>query len=108
VPLRLITFAGFVMFTSTLGLAAWVLWVRVLTDRAVPGWASTVLPLYFLGGIQLLCLGIVGEYLAKIYVEVKRRPRYLIEKLAGHTGTSDVAASGGAFLGEADPASRTP
>ena len=49
----------------------------------MPGWASTVLPIYFLGGIQILCLGVLGEYVGKIYVETKRRPRYLIDCHAG-------------------------
>ena len=61
----------------------WALWVSLFTERAVPGWASTVLPIYFLGGIQLLCIGIIGEYLAKMYMETKERPRYLIERTAG-------------------------
>jgi hypothetical protein len=47
---------------------------------AIPGWASSVLPLYFLGGIQLLGIGILGEYTSKIYLETKRRPRFIIEK----------------------------
>jgi hypothetical protein len=46
----------------------------------IPGWASSVVPIYFLGGIQLLSIGILGEYVAKIYMETKRRPRYFIEK----------------------------
>jgi len=86
VPLRVITCTGFAVFALTIALTAWVLWVRIFTDRAVPGWASTVLPLYFVGGIQLLCLGIMGEYLGKVYSEVKARPRYLIERLAGRIG----------------------
>ena len=49
----------------------------------MPGWASTVVPFYFLGGVQLLCIGIIGEYLAKIYIEIKGRPRYHVEKLVG-------------------------
>jgi hypothetical protein len=49
-------------------------------DAAVPGWASTVVPMYFLGGVQLISLGILGEYVAKLYIEAKRRPRYIIEK----------------------------
>jgi len=58
----------------------------LFTEVAIPGWASTVLPIYFLGGIQLLCLGIIGEYLAKIYTETKRRPRYVIEKTTSRDG----------------------
>lgn len=82
-PLRIITVVGFAVFAFTLLMALWILWVRFFSERAVPGWASTVLPLYFIGGVQILCLGIVGEYLGKIYQEVKRRPRYIIESYAG-------------------------
>ncbi len=59
----------------------WALWVRLFTDQLVPGWASTVVPIYFLGGVQLLCIGVIGEYLAKIYLEVKARPRFVIERV---------------------------
>lgn len=81
VPLRLITFIGFVVFLLTILVSFWVLYVRFLTTDAIPGWASTVLPIYFVSGIQILCIGIIGEYLGKIYTEVKERPRYIIEKL---------------------------
>jgi len=81
VPLRLITFTGFIVFALSSMMVAWTLWVRLFTDQAVPGWASTILPIYFLGGLQILCIGIIGEYLGKIYQEVKARPRYIIEKV---------------------------
>lgn len=81
VPLRMITATGFVVFVMTMGLSVWSLWVALGTDKAVPGWASTLIPLLFVGGVQILCLGIIGEYLGKIYTETKRRPRYLIEKM---------------------------
>lgn len=75
-PLRYITLAGFIVFIISCVLSVWVLTV-VLLDRTVPGWASTVLPIYFIGGVQLLSIGILGEYLSKIYKEVKARPRYI-------------------------------
>jgi polyisoprenyl-phosphate glycosyltransferase len=81
VPLRLISFLGFAVFFGTVVVSLWILWVRLFTDQAVPGWASTVLPLYLIGGVQILCIGIIGEYLGKIYSEVKSRPRYVIEKI---------------------------
>jgi polyisoprenyl-phosphate glycosyltransferase len=80
-PLRLITVLGFVLCLCCLGLAGWAVAVRLLSAHAVPGWASTILPIYFLGGVQLFCVGVIGEYIGKLYVEAKRRPRYLIEKL---------------------------
>ncbi len=62
-------------------MTGWVFWIKLFTSRAVPGWASSVIPIYFLGGIQLLCLGVMGEYLAKGYVETKRRPRFLLSEI---------------------------
>ena len=86
VPLRLIAAGGAALFVLSSIVAVWVVGVRLFTDHAVPGWASTTLPIYALGGVQLLCLGVVGEYVAKVYMEVKRRPRYLIERVAGDVG----------------------
>jgi polyisoprenyl-phosphate glycosyltransferase len=81
VPLKLITLLGSVVAAASFLIAVWALWVRTFNPAAVPGWASTVIPLYFLGGIQLLCTGIIGQYLAKIYIETKARPRFTIEKV---------------------------
>lgn len=81
VPLRMISALGFVVFLFSAGMGVWTLWVRLFTDRAVPGWTSTLLPIYLLGGLQILCVGILGEYLGKVYQETKRRPRYIIEKV---------------------------
>ena len=81
VPLRLISAIGFLVFLASLIVLGWTLWVAIFTSRAVPGWASITLPIYFLGGIQLLSLGVIGEYLGKLYVEAKRRPRYFIERI---------------------------
>jgi polyisoprenyl-phosphate glycosyltransferase len=82
-PLRLITAIGFLISLLSLGLAGWALILRIFTDEALPGWASSVIPMYFLGGVQLLSLGVIGEYVAKIYVESKGRPRFHVEKLEG-------------------------
>jgi glycosyltransferase involved in cell wall biosynthesis len=81
IPLRLITLIGFTVFALSGIVIGWTLWIRFLTTRAVPGWASTTLPIYLLGGIQILCVGIIGEYLGKLYQEAKSRPRYIIEKM---------------------------
>ncbi|NMG63895.1 glycosyltransferase [Azoarcus indigens] len=82
-PLRMITGLGLLISLGSFAISAWALWVKLFSDHAVPGWASTVVPIYLLGGVQLLCVGIIGEYLAKIYLETKQRPRYFIEKTAG-------------------------
>lgn len=85
-PLRLITLVGFLVFLFSVLMSGWIVWVKVFTDLAIPGWASVVLPVYFLGGVQLLCLGVLGEYLGKLYAEAKGRPRYIIEKTLPGSG----------------------
>ncbi len=80
VPLRLIAIIGLLVFFISIIMTIWVIYVRLFTYSAIPGWASSVIPIYFIGGIQLLSIGVVGEYVAKIYLEVKHRPRYCIEK----------------------------
>ena len=79
VPLRFISFIGMVVFLLSFIMSGWVLWQK-FNGHVIPGWASTVLPIYFIGGIQLLALGIIGEYIGKIYKETKRRPKYFIDK----------------------------
>lgn len=80
VPLRIITTLGFTIFFGSLSITLWAIAVRLFSDQAVPGWTSTVVPIYLMGGIQLLGIGIIGEYLAKIYMETKSRPPFIIEK----------------------------
>jgi glycosyltransferase involved in cell wall biosynthesis len=80
-PLRAITALGVLVSFGTFLVTLWALWARLFTTMTVPGWASTVLPIYFLSGVQLLCLGIIGEYLAKVYLETKRRPRFVVDKV---------------------------
>lgn len=79
-PLRWITLFGMVVSLCSFLLGSWVLFGSLYFGGVVPGWASTVIPVYFLGGIQLLSVGIIGEYIAKIYLETKQRPRYIVEK----------------------------
>lgn len=79
-PLRFVTMVGFFVFGVSIVLSLYVVFSRFYLN-VVPGWASIVLPIYLLGGIQLLAVGIIGEYLGKIYKEVKRRPRYIIDKI---------------------------
>ncbi|MFA9438869.1 glycosyltransferase family 2 protein [Uliginosibacterium sp. sgz301328] len=82
-PLRLITTLGFVVSLASIALAAWALIIRFVPGETVPGWASTVIPTYFLGGVQLLSLGVIGEYVAKIYTETKARPRFHVDVVRG-------------------------
>lgn len=79
-PLKIITIMGVIIFMLSIIIGIHSFYITMFTDEAVPGWASTVLPIYFIGGIQLLSIGIIGEYLGKIYIESKSRPRYFIEE----------------------------
>jgi glycosyltransferase involved in cell wall biosynthesis len=80
VPLRLITFSGAFVFVVSLGFAVNAL-IEVAHGNAVTGWASITVPLYLLGGLLMLSIGIVGEYVGKIFLEAKRRPRYLVDDI---------------------------
>ena len=79
IPLRICSLVGLIVSLLALLMLVWSLVVKII-GGAVPGWTSTVAPLYLLGGVQLLFLGIVGEYIGKIYSEVKNRPRYIIQE----------------------------
>lgn len=80
IPLRLITLMGFLVSAFSFAMILFILYGSLVMNAVIPGWASSVVPIYFLGGIQLLSIGILGEYVAKIYLETKQRPRYFIEK----------------------------
>lgn len=80
VPLRAITVLGFFISMLSFAMIVYILYGVLVLKAVVPGWASTVAPVYFLGGIQLLALGVIGEYVAKTYMESKRRPRFFVEK----------------------------
>lgn len=80
VPLRLITLVGFIVSAFSFAMILYIIYGTLVLQAAVPGWASTVVPVYFLGGIQLVSVGVLGEYIGKIYMETKRRPRFFIEK----------------------------
>lgn len=83
-PLRLIALLGGAIFTGTMIASLYFLWAWFAHSAdVVPGWASTVLPMLFLGGTQLLSIGVLGEYIGKIYLETKRRPRFIIHKTTG-------------------------
>ena len=80
VPLRLATYVGVL---TALGAFAWGLWIvarTLLWDDPVQGWPSLMTVMLFLGGVQLVALGIIGEYLGRLYLEVKQRPLYLVSE----------------------------
>ena len=86
VPLRMISILGLLTSLFALLVSIWVLVVALTNPSAVPGWASTVLPITFIGGVQILSIGVLGEYIGKIYMETKRRPRFIVDRIVGLPG----------------------
>jgi dolichol-phosphate mannosyltransferase len=83
-PLQLATYLGFIMAVISAITIIGVIWLRLFgPDEPLLGQASTLVAVLFLGGVQLISLGIIGEYLGRIYDEVKERPLYLVEKTWG-------------------------
>ncbi|HIN48508.1 MAG TPA: glycosyltransferase [Deltaproteobacteria bacterium] len=89
VPLRICSMVGLLVSLLALLMLFWSIVVKIF-GGAIPGWTSTVAPLYLLGGVQLLFLGIIGEYIGKIYIEVKHRPRYIVQETI-NLGEKNVA-----------------
>ena len=79
-PLSFVTFAGFASILVSLCVFVYVI-ASVLQGKAVAGWGSVMFSMWFIGGLIMLSIGIVGEYIGKIYMESKHRPRYEIETL---------------------------
>lgn len=78
-PIRLIAFLGLLIFLVSLVMLLWSL-ISKLVGATVAGWTSIVGSIWMIGGIQLLCLGVIGEYIGKIYAETKHRPKYIIAR----------------------------
>lgn len=80
-PVRMVLFVGIVfLFVSSL-ILIYVLYSLFISHNSVSGWASLMLSIWFVGGVLLISLGVVGEYIGKIYIEVKDRPRYNVDSI---------------------------
>ncbi len=88
-PLRLITTLGIIIFMASLVMLVYTL-VSFIVGRTVTGWTSTLASIWMIGGIQLLSLGVIGEYVGKIYNESKRRPRFIIDRYLNDAGADPV------------------
>lgn len=86
-PLRMITTIGLLMFVLSAAAFIWAFIVK-LTGHSELGWSSTMCSIWLIGGLQLLALGIIGEYIGKIYAEVKQRPRYIVADYLNDAETS--------------------
>lgn len=95
-PLRALTIIGFMLSALALGYGLWVVGEYFVTGIAVPGYATIVVGMMFFSGIQLLSIGILSEYVGRIYEEVKQRPNYLVSQRVGQGLPS------GALAGSAD------
>ncbi len=82
-PLRALTLVGLVLSAIALGYGAWVVGEYFITGIAVPGYATIVVGMMFFSGIQLLSIGVLAEYVGRIYEEVKQRPAYLVSERQG-------------------------
>lgn len=78
-PIRLITWLGLIIFLISLAMIIYSI-IRFFIGATVSGWASTLCSIWALGGLQLLAIGIIGEYIGKIYLETKRRPRFIVDE----------------------------
>jgi glycosyltransferase involved in cell wall biosynthesis len=91
-PLRFASYLGGLAAFGAIPYAMWAVYKRLFTDDAVHGWASVVVAVLVLGGVQLICLGIIGEYLGRVYEESKGRPLYITDKVIGDFGPTMAAA----------------
>ena len=80
VPLRLITIVGFLLFLASIVGILWIVAEKLFFGTPVQGWASTMISIYFIGGIQILSIGVIGEYIGRNFQQSKNRPRYIIDK----------------------------
>lgn len=79
-PLRIATYLGFIVSIFAFVIIIYSLYQKYVNDNTVQGWSSTIISILFLGGVQLICLGIIGEYISRILDNVKNRPKYIIDE----------------------------
>jgi dolichol-phosphate mannosyltransferase len=83
-PLQISMGIGFISVGLAVCGILYVLFLRLTTNAWVPGWAAIMLTTLFFGGVQLFCVGILGEYIGRIYGEVKNRPLYIVQERFGY------------------------
>ena len=83
VPLRIWSFVGFAIALLSFAIATWICVKTLIFGVDVPGYASIMVAIFFFCGVQLFSIGVLGEYIAKIFNEVKRRPKYIVDQKLG-------------------------
>jgi polyisoprenyl-phosphate glycosyltransferase len=91
-PIRIVSILGFICSASAIVAGLTFIAIKIFTTKAIPGWASIMTAVAMGSGIQLLCLGILGEYVARIYDEVKQRPLYWVDRVLDKKPTSKKAS----------------
>jgi len=84
-PLRLCIYLGALLALFAMSYGVWIIIETMIEGIRVPGWATLAAGMTLLGGIQLLCIGILGEYIGRIYAEVKNRPKYIVSAEYSHS-----------------------
>nr|WP_218584076.1 glycosyltransferase family 2 protein [Pseudomonas akapageensis] len=107
VPLRLWTYIGGAVSLFALSYAVYMVLKKIFLGNDVPGYPSLMTAILFLGGVQLIGIGVLGEYIGRIYLETKHRPRYVLKHVVGHKRLS-VLLSGSDPSRTTNPASVSP
>jgi glycosyltransferase involved in cell wall biosynthesis len=82
-PLRWVTYMGLMVSTATFGLALWYIFDFFYHRKPITGFTTTIVCVLFLGGVQMIAIGILGEYIGRIYEEIKQRPLYVVREKLG-------------------------
>ena len=87
-PLRIASWVGFACSLIAFLFGLYAIFLKLFTNETIEGWTSLVLAVLFIGGVQLLCIGVLGEYIGRIYSHAKGRPMYIVDEYLGYENTS--------------------
>jgi len=89
-PLRLMSFSGFVLAAASLAVIVYLIGIKLLHPEVAAGWTSLMATVLFVGGLQLIGLGVIGEYLGRAYLKLNRKPQYVIRDSVGYRERADA------------------